>query len=133
MKCSLGELSLWDEETQSWEKPEKVLGKEKDKEFTVGLGELEFWDQETQSWENAEVVERKEKEAASRLGELEIWNEEMQAWENAKGDLRFKSGLTVGLGELVLEDIKPNGLQTVINNGLDTPPKGKNFIKGLFE
>jgi len=33
----------------------------------------------------------------------------------------------------VLDDIKPNGLQTVINNGLDTPPKGKNFIKGLFE
>jgi len=85
--------------------------------FEVGLGKLEFLD----------------------------WDENIQAWVNEEGmpvyekDWKAIKPLKVGLGELILEEertteeVKTNGLQTVINNGLEAIGTVKNFIKGLFD
>jgi hypothetical protein len=84
--------------------------------FYVGLGKLEL-----------------EEPLILGFGELELWDEEMKAWVNSKGEYRFEDGFTVGLGELVLEEVETSGLQTVINNGLQVLNTVKDFIKGLFD
>lgn len=98
--------------------------------FELGLGKLEL-----------------EPDFEIGLGKLEFinWSDDLQAWVNEKGDLMFdKEGntfkpLELSLGELVFEEVKTikevktNGLQTVINNGLEAIGTVKNFIKGLFE
>jgi hypothetical protein len=94
------------------ELPKKNLRKPK---FYVEVGQLEI--------EEPLIVE---------VGELELWDEEMNAWVNSKGEYRFKNGLTVSIGELVLEEVETSGLQTVINNGLQVMNTVKDFIKGLF-
>lgn len=82
--------------------------------FVVGLGKLEL-----------------EPVFEVGLGELELWDEEMQAWVNTKGEYRYEGILQ--LPPVSLGEIETNGLQTVINNGLEAVGKVKNFIKGLFE
>ena len=94
---------------------ELPLKKTRKPKFEVGLGKLEL-----------------EPIFEVGLGEMELWDEDAKAWVNSKGDYRFEDGFTVGLGELQLEDVKTNGPQTVITNGLDVPGKIINFIKDLF-
>lgn len=65
------------------------------------------------------------------LGKLEIWDEEAQEWISAE-EMDARDKFTVGLGELIIEDIKTEGLQTTITNGLQFVERGINFIRNLF-
>jgi hypothetical protein len=109
--------------------PGELPVKKRKQKFEVGLGKLEL-----------------EEALEVGVGELELvtWDEEIKAWVNDDGspvydkDWKAIKPIKVGLGELILEEtktieeVKTNGLQTVINNGLEAIGTVKNFIKGLF-
>jgi tetratricopeptide (TPR) repeat protein len=97
------------------ETPEKKPRKVK---FEVGFGPIEF---------------EKEFEVGVDWEGVEWWDEEVRAWINGKGEYRFENGFTVGIGEIVFEDVKTTGPQTAITNGLDPVGVVINFIKGLFD
>jgi|GEM_PF-2878187 len=84
-----------------------------------------------------------EPEMTFGLGKLELidWSDALDAWVNEDGKPIYTKDwkeiklqpMTVTLGPLEMEDIETNGLQTVINNGLEAAGKVKNFIQGLFQ
>lgn len=105
--------------------------------FEVGIGEIKFeevWDEERGTWIDGNGNPIKKFDV--KMGKLQFieWDDEVKAWINSDGEYLDENMNPLGFGKIeFIDDVKTNGPQPVINNGLGMLDKVIGFIKGLFD